>query len=53
VAGLLPVEPSRVLFLDDNVLNVEAAGAFGFQVAHTRGAGEARRALVGAGILAP
>jgi HAD superfamily hydrolase (TIGR01509 family) len=51
VAGLLPVEPARVLFLDDNLVNVEGARAVGFQAEHARGPAEARRALVERGVL--
>jgi putative hydrolase of the HAD superfamily len=51
VAETLPVTPDRVLFLDDNLINVEAARSVGFQSAHTRGVGEARAALVDAGVL--
>ncbi len=51
VAGLLPVEPARVLFLDDNLVNVEGARAGGFQAEHARGPAEARRALVERGVL--
>jgi glucose-1-phosphatase len=52
VAVRLPVEPDRVLFLDDNVVNVEGAADFGFHTRHVRGVDEARRALVDAGVLA-
>jgi len=51
VAAALPVPPERVLFLDDNLINVEAARTVGFRSAHTRGVAEARAALVGAGLL--
>jgi HAD superfamily hydrolase (TIGR01509 family) len=51
VAGRLPAEPHRVLFLDDNVVNVEGATDFGFRARHVRGIDEARRALVDAGVL--
>jgi putative hydrolase of the HAD superfamily len=52
VATRLPAPPDRVLFLDDNVVNVEAATAYGFAARHVRGVGEARRALVDTGVLA-
>lgn len=52
VAAALPAPPGRVLFLDDNAVNVEAAAAFGFESRHVRGVGAARRALVEAGVLA-
>jgi glucose-1-phosphatase len=51
VAGSLPVSRERVLFLDDNVVNVEAAGAAGFVAEHVRGVDGARQALVGSGVL--
>jgi putative hydrolase of the HAD superfamily len=52
VAAGLPASPDRVLFLDDNAVNVDAAVAFGFASRHVRGIGEARRALVETGVLA-
>lgn len=52
VAARLPAPPDRVLFLDDNAVNVDAAAAFGFVGRHVRGVGAARRALVEAGVLA-
>ncbi len=52
VASGLPASPGRVLFLDDNAVNVEAAAAYGFTARHVRGVGEARRALVETGVLA-
>jgi HAD superfamily hydrolase (TIGR01509 family) len=51
VAELLPVPASRVLFLDDNVLNVEGAREAGFVARHVKGVEEARAALVDAGVL--
>jgi putative hydrolase of the HAD superfamily len=51
VAERLPVARRRVLFLDDNLVNVEAARAAGFAACHVRGIGEARGALVAAGVL--
>jgi HAD superfamily hydrolase (TIGR01509 family) len=51
VAQLLAAPPSRVLFLDDNALNVEGAAAAGFAAVHVRGVTEARQALVAAGVL--
>jgi glucose-1-phosphatase len=50
VAELLPVSADRVLFLDDNLVNVEGAREFGFVAAHVRGVDEARRALVDNGV---
>lgn len=52
VAAGLPVSPDRILFLDDNAVNVDAATAYGFAARHVRGVGEARRALVDTGVLA-
>ncbi len=51
VAELLPVPPERVLFLEDNALNVNGATDVGFVAAHVRGVAEAERALVAAGVL--
>jgi putative hydrolase of the HAD superfamily len=52
VAAGLPAPPERVLFLDDNAVNVVAAADYGFAARHVRGVGEARRALVETGVLA-
>ena len=52
VAAALPASRDRVLFLDDNIMNVDAAAAAGFAVGHVRGVAEARAALVAAGVLA-
>jgi putative hydrolase of the HAD superfamily len=46
VAELVPVAPERVLFLDDNLINVEGATEAGFTARHVRGVDEARVALV-------
>jgi putative hydrolase of the HAD superfamily len=46
VAELVPVAPERVLFLDDNLINVEGATEAGFTARHVRGVDEARGALV-------
>ena len=51
VAELLPVSANRVLFLDDNVVNVEGAQSVGFVAAHVRGVDEARRALAAKGVI--
>lgn len=51
VADLLPVPRRRVLFLDDNLVNVEAAREAGFAASHVRGIEETRKALVAAGVL--
>lgn len=52
VAELLPVPASRVLFLDDNILNVEGALEAGFAARHVKGVDEARAALVDGAVLA-
>jgi putative hydrolase of the HAD superfamily len=46
VAELVPVAPERVLFLDDNLVNVAGATEAGFTARHVRGVDEARAALV-------
>jgi putative hydrolase of the HAD superfamily len=51
VAARLPVPRDRVLFLDDNAVNVEAAEGAGFAARHVRGVGAATDALVAAGVL--
>jgi glucose-1-phosphatase len=43
--------PSEVFFLDDNAVNVAAARRLGMRAAQVRGAAEAERALVLAGVL--
>ena len=51
VAELVGTPPGRILFLDDNLMNVEGATAAGFVAAHVRGVAEAERALKATGIL--
>ncbi len=51
VAELAAIAPARILFLDDNLINVEGARAAGFAAEHTRGVDEARAALVARGVL--
>jgi glucose-1-phosphatase len=51
VAERLPVPRCRVLFLDDNLVNVEAAEEVGFAARHVRGIDAARAALVSVGVL--
>jgi glucose-1-phosphatase len=51
VAGMLGVRPERVLFLDDNALNVAGAAAAGFQAIRAVGVDEARQHLAEAGVL--
>jgi HAD superfamily hydrolase (TIGR01509 family) len=50
-AQALDRPPDRVLFLDDNTVNVEGATAAGFRAVHAVGVDEARRRLAAAGIL--
>lgn len=52
VAGAIGHPPGRVLFLDDNLLNVEQAEAVGFRAARAAGVDQARAALVATGLLA-
>ncbi len=51
VAARLPFSRERVLFLDDNLVNVEAATQAGFVARHVRRPDGARAALVEAGVL--
>jgi putative hydrolase of the HAD superfamily len=51
VAGVLPAPRDRVLFLDDNELNVQGALEAGFAARRVRGVEGARAALVAAGVL--
>ena len=51
VAAQLPAPPERVLFLDDNRLNVDGAIDAGFRAARVSGVDEARAALVAANVL--
>ena len=51
VASQLPAPRERVLFLDDNALNVDGAIDAGFRATRVQGVDEARAALVGAGVL--
>jgi putative hydrolase of the HAD superfamily len=51
VAELVPAPRERVLFLDDNRLNVEGAIDAGFRAARVQGVDEARAALVASGVL--
>lgn len=52
VAARLPVAAPRVLFLDDNAVNVDAAASAGFRARHVRGVDEARAALAACGVVA-
>jgi putative hydrolase of the HAD superfamily len=51
VARMLPAPPDRVLFLDDNAINVDGARAAGFVARRVQGVEEARAVLVDAGLL--
>ena len=51
VAETLDLPPARVLFLDDNRLNVEQAAAVGLQAARVVGVSQAREALAVAGVV--
>lgn len=51
VAAQIEVDPHRILFLDDNVLNVDGALASGWQARRAVGVGGARAALEDVGIL--
>jgi putative hydrolase of the HAD superfamily len=51
VVESLGCRPEHVLFLDDNILNVEAAKRFGIQAMRVQGIGETRRALIERGII--
>jgi FMN phosphatase YigB (HAD superfamily) len=51
VAAKLPIPPDQVLFLDDNLINVEGAQALGFQAERVQGVSQARQALVAWGVL--
>ena len=53
VVGQLGVEAGRVLFLDDNQINVEAARAVGLRAERVVGVEEARLALIAAGLPLP
>lgn len=48
IADVLEVAPERVFFLDDNEMNVAAAGTAGWSAVCVRGVDEARDALVSA-----
>jgi putative hydrolase of the HAD superfamily len=51
VAQLVPAPTERILFLDDNQLNVDGALDAGFTAVRVRGVAEAEQALVDAGVL--
>lgn len=51
VAQAVGLPPSQILFLDDNLVNVEAARAAGYEAVQVRGVLEARASLVARGVL--
>jgi glucose-1-phosphatase len=51
VLGALDCQPAQILFLDDNILNIEAARRIGMRAQLVRGAHEAQRSLQQAGII--
>ena len=51
VAAALAVPCERILFLDDNVINVDAAHAAGWRAERVKGVEQARAALTTAGVL--
>jgi len=51
VLQTLGCEPSQVLFLDDNLLNIEAARALGMHAVCVRGLAQTRQALIDEGIV--
>jgi glucose-1-phosphatase len=50
VADRLPAPPARVLFIDDNAINVEGADSVGFVARRARGVDETRAVLLEAGL---
>jgi glucose-1-phosphatase len=52
VVASLGCAPDEVLFLDDNMINVDAARSFGMHAVRVRGPAEAQSALSALGILA-
>jgi HAD superfamily hydrolase (TIGR01509 family) len=53
VLAELDVAPARVLFIDDNAINVEAAAALGMHTRRVVGVDGARQAFVDLGLLGP
>lgn len=51
VAETLEIPPARIVFLDDNALNVDEARSVGFTAVQVRGVEESRSALIGLGLL--
>jgi putative hydrolase of the HAD superfamily len=52
VANAIDAPPERTLFLDDNLLNIDAACSFGFQAHRVKGVPEARQTLADFGVIA-
>lgn len=53
VKEALGVPAERILFIDDNEINVDAASAAGIRAMRAAGVDEARSCLVGAGVISP
>ena len=51
VVSAASIEPDRILFLDDNLINVDAACEAGIRAVHTVGVENARAHLLDAGVL--
>jgi glucose-1-phosphatase len=51
VVTTLNCRPEQVLFLDDNTLNIDAAGHFGMQAVRVRGIDETKRVLIDRGVI--
>jgi 2-haloacid dehalogenase len=51
VADRLPVDRGRILFLDDNALNTDAARSFGLMAEQVSGPRQARQVLAEHGVL--
>lgn len=49
--GRFDLDPGRTLFIDDSLVNIEAAASAGMRTHHFQGAGRARAALVDHGLL--
>jgi glucose-1-phosphatase len=52
VVTSLNCRPEQVLFLDDNILNIDAANHFGMQAVRVRGIDETQRVLIDRGVIA-
>jgi glucose-1-phosphatase len=51
VAVTLALQPARIVFLDDNAINVAEARSVGFTAVQVRGVSESRSALIALGLL--